>query len=49
MRYGAGDPLAQLKPAVSVEEVLVLQRQVCVIDVNPDVRRYITRCCTGHV
>jgi MoxR-like ATPase len=43
VRYGAGDPLAELKPVVSAEEVLALQEQVRAIHVNPDVRRYITR------
>ena len=43
VRYGAGDPLADLKPVVSAEEVLALQGQVRAIHVNPDVRRYITR------
>ena len=43
VRYGAGDPLAELQPAVSVEEILALQQRVRAIHVNPDVRHYITR------
>ncbi len=43
VRYGSGDPLAELKPAASAAEVTALQQQVRSIHVNPDVRRYITR------
>ena len=43
VRYGAGDPLVELKPVVAAEEVLALQQRAREIHVNPDVRHYITR------
>ena len=41
LRYQAGDPLDELKPVITSEDIVALQREVRQVHVSDDVRRYI--------